>query len=186
MTKLTGSVALAVLLLTGCGSAPQGGPPPRSLAERAYEDAARDLAAQITSHSIRGWPAHMTLSGEPPMPRLRLGTLRNESRTPLDLDVLRGELTQRLLEGGKVSVATTRDEHARVDEERAAVEDEPTVMSTEERVVSLLVTGSVRDDLQLVDGDKTHTMMVELRLLDVRDMSILLQARGGSSEVLED
>lgn len=184
--KLMATITLALLLGAGCASSPADAPPRPSLAARAYEKAARDLTAQVTSRAIRGWPAHMTLTGEPPVPRLRLGTIRNESRVLLDVDVLKGELTQRLLDGGKVRVATTREEHARIDQERAHQDDEgAAVMGPDERQVSLLVTGSIYDDLREVDGEQTHTLTVELRLLDVKDMSILLQARGLSSDVLE-
>lgn len=174
--KLVAAAALALLLGAGCGSSPsKDDPPAKSLATRGFEEAARQLAEVVGTLHFRGWEPHVTLTGEPPRPHVRLGTIRNESRVVLDLLDLRAELTRRLVADGKVFVAPDRADPARA---------EPVDPSAPR--VSFVITGSVHDDVHTKDGQRTHALTIELRVIDLHDMSVEQQVHAYSGEVLED
>jgi hypothetical protein len=191
-TSHTLAFVLAAVLGAGCASSskpPKDEPPEKSLAERGFDEASRQMAEIVASLHFRGWKEHVTLTGEPPRPHVRLGTIRNESRVALDMDLFRRVLTRRLVDGGKVHVAPSREELAREDEalesEALDQQNDAGIMGPPPPHVSYLITGSVRDDMTERDGERTHTLIFDLRLLDVRDMTIEQQIHAYSSETVE-
>ncbi len=169
---------IAIALLAGCASASTreddaaetGVVATDHIGLAELRPAVEALAAEVARLAAAGWEPHVLLTPEPPhRPVVRIDKVQNRTREHYDLELLRGELTNALVEQGAVYVAGSGKDMAAVHDERAYSQSGATsaeIADGQEDRVALVVRGEVTDDVIEQDGVRQHDYVFSLRLVD--------------------
>lgn len=146
------------------------------------EEAVRDMAKKISEKNAKGWDAHIRMSSDtPPKPQLRISDIVNDTSVRVDVQNLKNELTNMLVEQNVCYVINYRERTDAVMDERAyqqatgaagAVDE----MGTED-ATGLLLEGEISDDVIEIDGTKQHDYWFSLRLVDTVKQRVVLTTR---------
>lgn len=162
----------------GRGAAPASEAPGDDPAALAVDAALRDLATRLEAQAATGWPEHVPLSSKTKLPRLEIRSIVNKTSMHVDTDALEGRIAQALLDGGRVTLAANRREREQAMDERAYENAGDASELEAEEVVGLMLHGELADEVTEVDGERTRTVVLSLRILDARRAKTLLVARG--------
>jgi hypothetical protein len=161
--KLVAAVALTLVLCVGCAATPHEEPPPAApavspgISSRAIDHAVEELAKRFRERGLRGWPEHVTLTGMPSRPTVRL-SIKSRMTEPLDLQLVADRVTASL---------TTADVAQVVEWAPPAAEG------------ALDLTGSFSDEVD----EFGHVYWITFKLTDPRDGAVLVATRSKSSRI---
>lgn len=172
------SLLLALALLAGCAgattreedAAQTGVVATDHIGLAELRPAVEALTTEVARLAAAGWEPHVLLTPEPPhRPVVRIDKVQNRTREHYDVELLRGELTNALVEQGAVYVAGSGQDLRAVHDERAYSQSGATaaeIADGQEDRVALVVRGEVTDDVIEQGGVRQHDYLFSLRLID--------------------
>jgi len=129
-----------------------------------------ELCAKVSKLNAQGWPGHVLMSPEPPhKPQVRLAKITNKSIQRFDLDTMRSELTDALVEQGALYLAASGDDLEAALEETEYSQSGMTNQELDyasEDVTALVLTCVITDDVLREGEVKQHDYVFSLRLTD--------------------
>jgi PBP1b-binding outer membrane lipoprotein LpoB len=149
---------------------------------REIETAVKDLAGKISEKNGMGWPEHIKMSSDnPPKPVVRIANVVNRTRQHFDLENLKNEIYNVMLERDVVYFAAQANDLESVNQERDYSQSGMTNEAAGQRVdygqedaVGLVLAGEITDDKIEVDGATQYDYWFNLRLVDtVKNRPIL-------------
>jgi hypothetical protein len=149
---------------------------------REIETAVKDLAGKISEKNAAGWPEHVKMSSDtPPKPVVRIANVTNRTRTHFDLENLKNEIYNTMMEQNVVYFAAQANDLEAVNQERDYSQSGMTDEAHGQRVdyghedaVGLVLVGEITDDKIEVDGTTQYDYWFNLRLVDtVKNRPIL-------------
>lgn len=148
-----------------------------------------DLCAKVSKINAQGWPGHVLMSNDPPYkPQIRLATIKNKSIQRFDLDTLRSELTDAIVEQGAMYLAASgEDLEAALDEadySQSGMTDQELEMNSEERT-ALVLTCIITDDVLREGRTKQHDYIFSLRLTDTVKRRVVASSKTTIRKVRE-
>ena len=147
------------------------------------ELAVKDLCDQLAKKNAKGWPSHIILTEEG-KPQIRVHKLVNKTTERLELEDLRNEIYNALVNQDVVYVVGQKDDVSAVQDEReysgAMMGKE--VDATKEDTTGFVLQGEITDEYiegENNDGDKVrqHTIWFSLRFVDVQKNRIVVTTR---------
>lgn len=184
-------LAAALLVATGCG----GGKHKRTDATEAsvvdtnkvggdeIEMAVKDLCDKLSKQYAKGWPQHIILTEEG-KPQCRVGKLVNKTSSRFEIEDLRNEIYNALVNQSVVYVVGQKDDVSQVQDERdysgAMMGKE--VDPTKEDTNGFILVGEITDEFiegENNEGDnvRQHTIWFSLRFVDVQKNRIVVTTR---------
>jgi hypothetical protein len=185
--RSTGSLLLVVLVLCGCcsSSRPHHGRPDESARSeddhlvRLFDAAIKDFGRKVSEQRARGWAPTVPLSSdEPRRPVARVDRIRNDTHLHVDTRSLTDRLGAGLVDQGLLKVVASPSDlpDSAMEEETLGAQD----------VTSFLVTGRIESGVTRTDGARTTTLVVSLRLVDVRTREVVIHSRSEGRQVVEE
>ena len=168
-------VFLIVLILTGCGSSRQ--------VSRMAADQATDLSGKWNDTDSRLVAEQMvsSLTSKPWLdnfvakngknPTVIVGTIRNLSSEHIQTDIFVKDIERELVNSGKVTFVASKQERKEVREERLDQQSEATEETAKrlaaEQGADYMLSGSIKDQVDRIDGTETKFYQVDMELIDV-------------------
>jgi hypothetical protein len=147
------------------------------------EIAVKDLCDKLSKQYAKGWPAHIILTEEG-KPQARVGDLTNKTTSRFEIEDLRNEIYNALVNQSVVYVVGQKDDVSQVQSEReysgAMMGKE--VDATKEDTNGFILTGEITDEF--IEGEnaqgenvRQHTIWFSLRFVDIQKNRIVVTTR---------
>ena len=174
----------AVIGVSGCGPKhSEGDASDRGLTHvdhiggKEIEEAVRDFARKVSEKNASGWPEHIQLSSDK-KPQIQIKAIENQTRLHVNVDDLKNELTNMLVEQNVVYVVGDTDAVMDEREYQEAMQTQGATQQTgTEDSTGLSLLGEISDDVIEVDGVKQHDYWFSLRLTDTVKRRIVVTTR---------
>jgi penicillin-binding protein activator len=166
---------LSLIFVAGCGSSRQvsriAADQPTDLSGKWNDTDSRLVAEQmVSSLTSRPWmETYISKNGK--NPTVIVGTIRNLSSEHIQTDIFIKDIERELVNSGKVTFVASKQERQEVREERLDQQSEATEESAKklaaEAGADFMLTGSIKDQVDHIDGKETKFYQVDLELIDV-------------------
>lgn len=135
-----------------------------------------EFLGKIARLNAQGWASYIVMTPEPPhKPQVRIHKIMNRTRVRFDVQMLRNNLSNALVEQGIVFLVGDAHDHEAVSGERDYSQSGGTTQNLEgdEDAVGLVIQGEIQD-AKIEQGDVTqHDYQFNLRLIDTRKNRVL-------------
>jgi len=168
-------LALTVLLFFGCGSSRQvsrvAADQQTDLSGKWNDTDSRLVAEQmVSSLTGRPWVSDF-VSANNKKPTVIVGTIRNLSSEHIQTDIFVKDIERELVNSGKVTFVASKQEREEVREERLDQQTQATEESAKklaaEAGADFMLKGSIKDQVDRVDGTETKFYQVDMELINV-------------------
>lgn len=147
------------------------------------EIAVRELCDKVSKHYAQGWPAYI-IKTDDGKPQIRVGFIKNKTTTRFEMEMMRGEIYNALVNQGIFYVVGQSDDSATIEDERdysgaqMGKEVDPTLEDTNGFVLNCEILSDV-DEGETESGDtvRQHTYMFDMRFVDVAKKRIVINHR---------
>jgi len=166
---------LALLLISGCGPSREvsriAADEQTDLSGRWNDTDSRLVAEQmVSSLTSRPWLTDYVAANNK-KPTIIVGTIRNLSSEHIQTDIFVKDIERELVNSGKVTFVASKQEREEVREERLDQQVQATEESAKKLAAELgadfMLKGSIKDQVDRVDGIETKFYQVDMELINV-------------------
>jgi uncharacterized protein (TIGR02722 family) len=165
----------AVLFMAGCGSSREvsriAADQTTDLSGRWNDTDSRLVAEQMVGSLLsRPWVSDFVAQNSK-KPTVIVGTIRNLSSEHIQTDIFVKDIERELINSGKVTFVASKKEREEVRQERLDQQYNATEESAKrlaaEAGADYMLSGSIKDQIDRVDGTETKFYQVDMELIDV-------------------
>lgn len=166
---------LLLLIITGCGPSREvsriSADQQTDLSGKWNDTDSRLVAEQMVSSLIsRPWLSEY-VSANSKKPTVIVGTIRNLSSEHIQTDIFVKDIERELVNSGKVTFVASKQEREEVRDERLDQQVQATEESAKKLAAELgadfMLKGSIKDQVDRVDGTETKFYQVDMELINV-------------------